>query len=443
MSMLHALLVAACLLLPAALAGQTPSPHPLTLAEARERARTLTHPVQEQEAAMAQAAARHRAAAAARRPQVALEARSARLNDVPPATIGAPGLGEVEIAASVPHQHRTAAALRAPLFTGYRLRHQEEAAASALEASQGELAARRQEQAAAAERAYWDLHRARAAARTVAESVHLVAEHLADVERLQQAGVAPHEEVLEAQVRLTETQLRLVQAEHGAELAQAVLARLVALPLDTPLALADSLQPVAAALPALPELQEQAALQRPEVRALRLHAQAARQQHRAARGDAYPQVALTAEYALENPSPRYFPPADEWHDTWRVGVGATWTAWDWGLAQQQVEQARAQVRRVHEQLQTLSEAVALEVLHSRLRVAESSRRLELAGRMLAQAAERLRNLRQRYAAGAATTTEVLDAQVAQERARLAEVEALADQRIAWSELERAAGGALR
>lgn len=436
-------MLAGWMLLLTVIPGRAQGELSLTLAQVRARARTQSPGVRATREAVQAVAARVGEAHAARLPQVAVAAQYARLSEVPAPSVTVPAIGRVEIAESVLDQYRLGTAVSVPLFTGFRLANAERAAGHLEKASQHELGAVEALTEAAAERAYWNLHRTRAAQRTIGESVRLVAAHLADVERLQAAGMATQDDILEAGVRLAEAQLRLVQAEQAAVLAQAVLARAASLPIETRIALVDSLREISAQLPELETLQQKAAEQRPELAAIRERIEMAARQVALTRGERLPSVHLQAGYDLANPNTRYFPQEGAWHDTWSVGVGMTWTAWDWGIIEQRQRQAAAGQRQLEEREQELREGIALEVLQNRLAATEAARRIELAREGIAQARAHERSLRERFAAGTAASTEVLDAEVALERTRLALVQALADQQLAWTELERATGEGLR
>lgn len=415
----------------------------LGLAEARQRAQTLSAQVRASTEATSAAEARQREARAARLPQLELSARYARLSRTPDPSVTVPAMGTLTIGETVVDQRRLTAAVVAPLFTGFRLENGQRAAVRAAAAATQEAGAVREERAMTAERAYWGLYQARAARQTIAESVRLVEAHRADAGRLQDAGLLTSDEVLEVEVRLSEARLRLVEAEHGAELAEAALARAVSLPLQVHLALSDTPAVVTAATPALTELQARAKAARPELLGLRELLAGARLQTAVARGERLPAAQVRAEYEVADPNSRFFPTENRWRDTWSVGLGVTWTAWDWGLVSERVRRAEAEARRVEEREREAGEGIDLEVLRYRLDAETAARRIEVAEVGVRQAAARAGILRVRFAAGTTTSTQVLDAEVALERARLERLQALIDQRLSWAELERAVGGGLR
>ena len=417
---------------------------PLSLAEAHELARTNNPTVRATRHAVASAVGKRQEARAARLPQFGLTGGYTRLSDVPAPHIDVPIPGApspIEIAPTVLNTYRVTAGMSAPLFTGFRLENAARAAEHLERAAGEDLRATQLDVGLSVDVSYWRLHAARAARATIAESVRLTGAYLADVVRMREVGMATDDDVLAVQVRLSEARLRLVEAEHAAVLARAALANVVSLPLDTEITLTDSLEHVRRPVPELTTLQQAARERRPELRAVDARLQSARRQVDVARGERLPSVMLSAGYEVSRPNQRYFPTEDAWHDSWSVGLGMSWTAWDWGITARRTEQARAGRRQVDERIRQVRDGIALETLAARLAVIEAARRIELAGERVAQAGEHYRSLREKAAAGIASTTEVLDAEVALVRARLDRTQALVDERLARARLDRATGGA--
>lgn len=418
----------------------------LSLDDARARAVARHHEVlsAEQFANAAQAGVRE--ARAARLPSVGLSARYARLSDIPDPIVNVPmpgGVQSVQIAPVILDQYGLNASVHAPLFTGFRLQNVENAASSLAAAALHDIDATREEVSFAAESAYWAVFGARRAVETIRETVQLVEVHYKDVEQLREAGLMTQNDVLGVEVRLSEARLRLAVAEHRAKLAAATLADLVALPTGTTIALVDTPSTNTQVLPPVDTLQTVALRQRPEIQALDQRVNATNLRVDVARGERYPTVALGAEYTYARPNQRIFPAKDRWDDTWMVGVGMEWTVWNWGGTNARVGKAKAEARRITEQRRGMIDGIRLGVLSTYLGVVEVDRRLSLADVTVTQAREHEQGLRERFRAGDATSTQVLDAEVALEQARQTRTQALVDREIAWARLERAVGGPLR
>ena len=418
----------------------------LSLQAARTRA-LASHPeILSAEQAVNAARAGVREARAIRLPSVGLSANYARLSDIPDPTVSVPmpgGVQSIQIAPVILDQYSVKASARAPLFTGFRLQNAEKAASAFASAAQHDFDATREDISFAVENAYWAVFGTRRAVETIRETVRLVEVHRADVERLRDAGLVTQNDVLGVDVRLSEARLRLAIAEHRAELAEATLADLTGLAPGTTISLLDTPSVATRVLPPVDTLHTAALRQRPEIQALDLRMEALNLRADVTRGERYPTVALGAEYAYARPNQRIFPAKDRWDDTWMVGVGVEWTVWNWGATSARVGKAKAEAQRIAEQRRGMIDAIRLGVLNAYLGVVEVDRRLSLADVTVTQARDHEQGLRERFRAGDATSTQVLDAEVALEQAKQTRIQALVDSEIAWARLERAVGGRLR
>ncbi len=433
--------------------GATGNALTLTVARAREIAITQNAGIRAAAQSVASATAQKNEARAARLPGVSLSARYARLSDVPDPVIMTPSLTiptgpgtsittpstQVSLGPSVLNSYNLTATAQVPLFTGFRLENREKGAEYAAKAAGEDLSASQSEVGNRVEQVYWRLHSARAAERVISESVRLAEAHLEDVRRLHAAGVATADDILAVQVRLAEARLRQIQAENASELVRATLCNLLSVPVTTEIALVDSPSAVFPPVPEQDALVSAALANRRELRALAFRRQAMERGTAVAEGGRLPSVMFQTNYEVSNPNQRYFPTRDAWHATWNAGIGVTWTAWDWGMVGQQVARARAEERQVDERLNQLRDAITLQVVQARLAVIEGNRRVAVAEEGLRSAEAYHRNMRARYSAGTATNTEVLDAQILLERARLDLVQAQTDQRTAAANLAYVVG----
>lgn len=419
----------------------------LTLERARELARLQNPAVRATVQTVASALAQKGEAQAARLPTLFLSGRYARLSDVPPSSVTVPpntpgmppGGVSIPLAPTILNSYNVTATMSAPVFTGFRLENRVKVTDHLAQAAAQDLGAKEAEVLLTIDQAYWQLYSARAAARTISESVRLVEAHLADVRRMRAVGLTTDDDVLQVEVRLSQARLREIQSEHLAQMAQAALANALSLPLEMEIALADSPTVIPRAVPSQDSLERLAMGNRPELRALDERLAALDRQVAIVRGGRLPNVMVQANYEYSNPNQRYFPTEEKWHGTWNVGVGLSWTFWDWGVVRNQTNRARADLGQTDELARQLREGVALQVVQSRLGVVQAARRIAVAQDGVRQAREHYRNMKVRFEVGTASNTEVLDAEVALERAQLDLIQALADQQISWAKLDYAVG----
>ena len=159
------------------------------------------------------------------------------------------------------------------------------------------------------------------------------------------------------------------------------------------------------------------------------------------RGARLPQVALSGGYTYANPNRDIVPPTADWKDTWDVGVGVSLER----LRRRPALGERGAGPRPGRRGARSSCASSTARSASRSRSARSScappqaRARASAERSVVSAAESRRVAGDRYREGVIPSSELLDAEIAHERAALARTEALAALRLAAAGLDRAVG----
>ncbi|MDZ7370431.1 MAG: TolC family protein [candidate division KSB1 bacterium] len=316
------------------------------------------------------------------------------------------------------------ATLAQPLFSGFRLTRRLEAAELNQQAKQAELVKAENELALQIVNAYAQVLKAEKMLSIARLTREYAAEHQRWVEQLLGQGLVKKEEQLKSRVRLSEAELKVVQAENGLRLARTALASL------TNLALGDSLTPLPVCfdLPTnLDDCLNEALHNRPEVKQLQILQSIGQVGVRIASGAYWPTLAAYASYGYGKPGLDFI--RREWMDYWLLGAGMEWNLWSWGKKNLQVQKAEIRRREVDEQLRLLREKIALEVTEAVLRLEEAHRTVELTRTLLQQAEESRRVAESGYRQGQVLHVEVLDALSQWERAQLlyaqAEIDAAA------------------
>jgi outer membrane protein len=166
---------------------------------------------------------------------------------------------------------------------------------------------------------------------------------------------------------------------------------------------------------------------------------AAQSRQRAAQAGSRPTVAVAGGVDYASPNPRLFPRSDRWQPSTDASVNVSWPLLDGGKAKAETAEASAGVRAVQARLAEFDSVVALEI-RQRLSELESSRaELDAADVAVRAATEARRVLGERFAAGVATSTDVVDAQLAILQAQLDRTQAIASARLAEARLNRTLG----
>lgn len=175
------------------------------------------------------------------------------------------------------------------------------------------------------------------------------------------------------------------------------------------------------------------------MQALESRVEASRAGLMAARGNWWPQLFLSANYYYSKPNARYLPALAEFKDSWDVGVTMQFDLWNWGQTGYESDQAQAAMAQNQTLLDQLKENVTLEVRRQLLAWRRAQEKVEVTRLGVDQAEENLRTFDDKFRSGAATSTDLLDANVSLLQARTNLTGALVEQELALARLRRAAG----
>ena len=434
--------LAVALALPLAAGAQR---RPLSLDEALAAGLESSPALHASRARVDASAAGARETSALRLPSLKLGGGYTRLSEVPDFQVTLPVSPDpITVSRSYFDNFNLRLGLQQPLFTGFRL---EAGARSArlLEAAAGrDLEKDRAEFVFAVKSAYWGLARAREFEKAIDETLRQVSEHLKDVRAFFDQGLLTRNEVLRAELELSNAEIMKIDARDAAEVALTALTSLVGLPLDADVELTTSPESQAARLPAPADAEdaspvERALANRPEIRSADLRVEASEWGVKAARSGFYPQVFLAGNYYYLRPNPRFLPALDAFKGTWDLSVSVSFDLWDWGQTRSRAEQAKARLAQARDARRLLEDQAVLEVTQSRLAVDRAGEKVLVADQAVGLAEENFRVSRERFRQGVALNADVLDAEVALLQARLARTRALIDLAVGRARLEKALG----
>jgi outer membrane protein TolC len=254
--------------------------------------------------------------------------------------------------------------------------------------------------------------------RVLEEAVRRAQAFLDDTEARRQSGVALKEDVLRAEVQLAESRDALVVARQEEWSALARLNNAMGRNAGLPLEVVDlaggadlkSVQPPPPLPRPLAELLEQAAALRPEVALARQAVAAAQEGWQAAKGEFLPRVFVRAAAGHTD--------GQNVITGWQEGAGLHVEAplYAGGRHRGELRSAEADIEAAVADAQSILDAISLQVNLAYRAIVSAQERVGLARPAVGQSAEALRIVRQRYRAGTATPTDVIDAETAATRA---------------------------
>jgi outer membrane protein len=422
--------------LPSALRGGSP----LTSDQAAKRAAETAPSVAKAEAAARRAALAAEQANVTVYPRLELEARYTLLSKVPipPFAEGLPD----DLKKGFRSQQHTGllqARLTYPvsaLFFSIIPRYK--AAQKSAEAQKLQSRVQAHTVALQAREAYYNYARARAAL-MVAKSAQAQAEaRQRDVDALVNAGSLAKVELMRADAQVAATKVTVSRTQGSVATARSALFTLAHLEGNEDVTISEDLE---SELPALTEntdaLLAKALANRSELRQLRITLEALEHNVDAAQGAELPQLAIGASADYDNPNQRYFGEAFEWNSSWAAFASLSWSPNDWQSNGKVADQARADLAQTLADLESLEDALRIEVTQAYEDYNAARAALESSRAGIAAAEESYRVRREQFRAGAAVALDVIDTENDLRRARLDLVNAIIDMRIAKARLDRA------
>jgi outer membrane protein TolC len=188
------------------------------------------------------------------------------------------------------------------------------------------------------------------------------------------------------------------------------------------------------------DLRADARAKRPELLAIVAQIDSAQSTASVASSGMYPQLSAFADGLYGNPNQRYaFFDPQSFHFTWDVGVQLTWSPNDVLIAsdtRKQLDTVTAQLKATREQVE---DALVLDVVTAFTKVREEESAVISAGAQRRAAEEAYRVRLEQFHGGVATSSMLIDSESDLTLARLSDLNARVDLRIAHVQLKKSIG----
>ncbi len=258
--------------------------------------------------------------------------------------------------------------------------------------------------------AYFDLLETERMIEVAQKEVESLASYIKDMEHLYEQGVIVKNDLLPAKVKLADAKQKLIVARNGREIAEARLNNILAFPLDERLIVRD----INMKLPQYPGIEEAwntAEGQRPEIFFYNSRIKSSEASARAKAVENLPIVYAEGGYTYAKNSYQVH------ENNLSGGIGVKMNLYDGGLARADLMKERALQNQIKEEKGKVIEDIKLEVEDSHLGLKNACEKVSVASEAIGQADENVRAFRAKYAAGVATSTDVLEAITLQTRAQ--------------------------
>ncbi len=321
-----------------------------------------------------------------------------------------------------------------PLFGGFRIQNGIESARYLQKAAELDGESDRDAVIANTIAAYSNLYKAQAALQLVRENLKQSQQRVSDFSSLEKNGLLARNDLLKAQLQQSNVELTLLDAENNWKLTNINMDLMLGLPQET-LLIPDSLAFTRLAdARSYADWEAQALESRKDALALDYRKKAADAGVRAAKGEYFPSLAVTGGYVAAN-----IPNFITITNAVNLGLGLKYSPSSLWKTGARVTQAKAKQNQLEISQNILNDEIRLQVAQAYQSYLSSQKKIDVYRSAVEQAKENYRIVKNKYDNALATTTDLLDADLAQLQAQLNYAYAQADAVVAYRKLQQVSG----
>ncbi len=321
-----------------------------------------------------------------------------------------------------------------PIYSGGRIRYGiesskflEQAARLDAESDKGEVIQNTIE-------AFANLFKAKTAVMLIKENLAQSRQREKDLGNMEKNGLLARNDLLKAQLQTSSVELNLLDAENNMQLANVNMDLMLGLPTATELILDTTGIDRKNDNRVLDDYLQAALSGRKDLAAIDLRKKAAESGVKSVKGELYPGLALTGGYIAAD-VPHVFSVTNAMD----IGVGVSYNIGSLWKTKSKVKQAEAKVKQLAIAEAITDDNIRLDVNKSFLALLSYRKKIEVHLKAVEQAQENYRIVKNKFDNSLATTTDLIDADIAQLQARLGYILARADAFVAYHKLLETAG----
>ena len=320
-----------------------------------------------------------------------------------------------------------------PVFSGFRIKYGVESAKYLERATKIDVENDQEEVIMNTASAFSNLFKAREYVTLVKQNLEQQQHRVADFYNLEQNGLLAKNDLLKAQLQESNVELTLLEAENDLKITYTGMDLMLGLPENTELIPDDSGFQIAEA-GSLVQWEQTALQNRKDISALSFREKAATTSIKATKGEYYPEVAITGGLI-----------AADVHNfltisnAFNIGVGLSYNFGTLWKTEAKLTQANARLHQIQASESMLCDRIRLETTQAYQNYILSLKKIEVYKKAADQANENYRITKNRYAIKIVTTTDLLEADVAQLQAQLNSLLSKADSFVAFKKLQQTAG----
>lgn len=283
--------------------------------------------------------------------------------------------------------------------------------------------------------AFANLFKAGSAVRLMQENLLAARQRVNDLSNLEKNGLLARNDLLKAELQASTIELSLLDAENNLQMTTVNMNLMLGLPITTQLT-ADTtgIEKKDDGSKVLTDYLDEALKNRKDLAALNYRKKAAETGIKTAHADMYPSLQLTGGYIAAD-VPKVFSVSNAVN----IGVGVSYNIASLWKTKSKVQQAEARALQLNLSEAMMNDNITLQVNKAYLSLISSRKKIEVTALALKQANENYRIVKNKFDNNLATTTDLLDADVAQLQAKLGYTLARADAFVAYNKLLQVTG----
>lgn len=321
-----------------------------------------------------------------------------------------------------------------PLFAGFKIKSGIESAQYLAEAAKLDADNNKDAVITNTIAAYSNFYKASVSVDLVKENLQRSKQRVADFESLEKNGLLARNDLLKAQLEDYNVQVALLDAQAQLKTTMVNMNLMLGLPETTQLVPDSASFVLTAQNKTIDEWEQLAHQNRKDIQVLALNEKAANAGIKAVKGDMYPSLALTGGYIGLN-----IPQFVSVTTAFNVGLGVKYSVSSLWKTKAKLNKAEAQLQQVQVNEEMLDDNIRLNINKAYEAFALSKKRIEVYEKAVEQADENYRITKNKHTNSLATTTDLLDADVASLETKINFANAKADAVVAYNRLLQASG----
>ncbi len=321
-----------------------------------------------------------------------------------------------------------------PVFSGFRIRYGVESAKYLEQAAKLDAGNNKEEITLNTINAFNNLYKAKKSVDLVKENLAREQQRVTDFSNLEKNGLLARNDLLKAQLQQSNIELSLLDAENNLKITYINMDLMLGLPEDTELIPDTTGFQNMGDAGTIVQWEQEALQNRKDFAALTYREKAAATSIKSIKGEYYPGLALTGGYIAAD-----VPNLLTLTNALNVGVGLQYdfgAIWKTGA---KIDQAKARLHQLQATEGIISDQIRLEINQSYQNYLLSVRKIDVYAKAVEQSNENYRITKNKFDNNLVTTTDLLEADVAQLQAQLNYTFSKADAVVAYKKLQQTAG----